>query len=560
MKTRRFKRIRWLLLLSLYPFVSHATNDPFANLCEGTGAFCPKVPETEQEITDLMIEITQQWLQAAVEQEIQAQTPTGDTGSGNPANPEPSGETTETPTDSNTTGSSSNPIPNPMPAPPPTQPTPLPIVKQPPQDQVPAVEKPVEQPKVSDNSSPQQPPSTDTPVAPTQPTDNKTEDKIPESNIEVSPPATTPDPVKPPVAPTPTEPTQTVTEDTTEITPSTVPVDNKDTCPLTSTLHVNCRADNQIFNNITIATGVSISQIQLRGQIVNNGMISNSTLLANSTLTGGKISGEFENFGTMQDIQFVGNRLNGGTLAGEIISRGELHNVHLAANAHIQGHSATPATLSGTIQGDPQQPALLEQVKIANGAHVSGVKFGAGVTLEPRAIVDLPEFNQSHQADKTGIVLDTTTKFSGGLSLGEPMNFVKALTITPDQTVKLRFNITPEVGHVGQRAQVLFVVGTEKLDASGACSAGTNVSYKVLLRLEQREVDLYAQPNIWIPQLVEQHDEDRLSETQIVFSYDDLWQSKQLSAATCHYFFVGYRLAQDNRIVFDTTPLLLKVK
>lgn len=551
MKTRRFKRIRWLLLLSLStPLVSHAANDSFANLCEGTGAQCPKLPKDEQGITDLMTQITQQWLLAAVEQEIQAQTPTEDTGSGSTENPEPDVETTD---------QGGSQIPNPMPAPPPTQPTSPPVVI----IQPPAVEKPVEEPKVSGNSSPQQPSSTGTSIAPTQPTDNKTEDKTPESNIEVSPPATTPDPVQPPVAPTPTEPTQTVTEDTTETTPSTVPiseVDNKDTCPPTPTLQVNCRADYQIFDNITVATGVSISQIQLRGQIVNEGMISNSTLLANSTLTGGKISGEFNNLGTVQNIHFVGKQLHGGTLAGEIVSKGELQNVHLAANAHIQGESTdTLATLSGTIQGDAQHPALLEYVKIAADAQVTGVKFGTGVMLDSKAIIDLPTFEHSWQVNKTGIMFDTTTKFSGGLSLSEPMNFVKELTIEPDQAVKLRFNITPEVGHIGQRAQVLFVVGTEKSDASGSCSAGTTVSYKVLLQLEQRDVDLYAQPNIWIPQLVERHDENQLPETHVVF-YDDLWQSKQLTAATCHYFFIGYRLAQDNTIVFDTTPLRLKVK
>jgi len=572
MNTQLLKRIRWLLVLPLaMPLVSHAANDAFSDqICAILPkAQCPKIPADEQGITNLMIEITKQWFQTAVAQEATTQVATTDPTSTTPTDTTPTNTTTDpTPSENPPTTT----YPNPMPAPPvvshpvapkpPEKPVDVAIVKQPEKPVTPAIIQPTPPTPPIPVSKPIEPslPTTKPPVEPAvPPVVDPNKDKLPTNPPAPGNPAS---PTKP-TEPEKPIPSETVAKPTvTPTSPTSTEGDKKaDLCPQTNTFAVNCVAYNQVFENITIENEVSVSQIQLRGQITNRGMISNSRLLTGGALEGGTISGEFQNFGTVQNTRFIGSVLQGGTLAGEIISKGELKNVRLAAGGHIQGESPDkPAILSGIIQGDAQQPALLEHVKIAAGTHITGVQFGADVILDPNAIVELPTFNHASQVNSKGEMLTTTAKFSGGLSRSEPMNFAKELTITSDQVVKLRFNITPEAAHNKQRAQLLFVIGKENLDKSGNCSAGTNVSYQVLLRSEQRDVDLYALPNVWVPQLVERHDEDTFWETNVVFSYDDLWQSKQLSEATCHYFFIGYRLAADSRIVFDTTPLILKVK
>jgi hypothetical protein len=549
MNTQLLKRIRWLLVLPLtMPLVSHAANDAFSDqLCAIPNVQCPKIPADEQGITDLMIGITKQWFQTAVAQEAEAQLP--DPKPEPVVIPDPKPVPNPNPIPDPKPVPNPNPIPDPKPVP---NPNPIPDPKPVPDP------NPIPDPKPVPNPNPIPDPK---PV----PNPNPIPDPKPVTNPNPIPdpkPVPNPNPIPDPKPVPNPNPIPDPKPPSTYIPTSPAEDDKKaDLCPQTNTFAVNCVAYNQVFENITIENEVSVSQIQLRGQITNRGMISNSRLLTGGALEGGTISGEFQNFGTVQNTRFIGSVLQGGTLAGEIISKGELKNVRLAAGGHIQGESPDkPAILSGIIQGDAQQPALLEHVKIAAGTHITGVQFGADVTLDPNAIVELPTFNHASQVNSKGEMLTTTAKFSGGLSRSEPMNFAKELTITSDQVVKLRFNITPEAAHNKQRAQLLFVIGKENLDKSGNCSAGTNVSYQVLLRSEQRDVDLYALPNVWVPQLVERHDEDTFWETNVVFSYDDLWQSKQLSEATCHYFFIGYRLAADSRIVFDTTPLILKVK
>jgi hypothetical protein len=265
----------------------------------------------------------------------------------------------------------------------------------------------------------------------------------------------------------------------------------------------------------------------------------------------------------MQDFHFVGHLLEGGTLSGNIVSKGEFRNVQLTANTTISGESSdTPAILSGVIRGDAQYPAYLENVRITAKTQISGVRFGKGTTLDPQAIIELPTFNQSHQVNFQGKVIETATKFSGGLSVGDSTDFVKTLTISGSEPVKLRANILPAPEHLKQRMQLLLVAGVAKLDEYGECEAGNNTSYYILLHSskQQRSLDLYQEPNIWIPQLVDIQDENEwLAEPAIVLKNDNLLENKVVSGAGCYYFFIGYRLSKDNTIVFDTTPLILKV-
>ncbi|MEZ5673165.1 MAG: polymer-forming cytoskeletal protein [Thiotrichaceae bacterium] len=586
MKTHLSKESNMAITFSthLFPVISHAAGDAFASLCDINleQIKCPPLPKDEQGITDLVADITRQFMQAAIEATQPPVTVAQEDTGINPPPPVTPPNAVEEPT---TPGNPFEPVPVP-----PVQPETV-VVKT---DTTPETLDPE---KSSVDPTPQPPTVAPTPVknedesSPTTPPVNVADKPInvneyvksePPSNVADKPidvkPDTTP-PTKdvstsktvanplnteiiPP--PPPSHPAVVPVE-----TPSvTLPVDSSNsnthtTCPQTKILTISCVADNQLLENITLDKDISVSQAQLRGTITNNGMISNATLWANSTLDGGKVSGTFTNLGTVQNIHFVGDKLQRGTLAGTIVSKGELADVTLAASAQIRGESRdAPAILSGKIQGDAAHPASLEHVKITANTQVTGVIFGANVTLDPQAILELPSFNHSSQVDNTGHLSATTATFSGGLSLSEPMNFTKTLTISSSQAVRLRVNIIPDAKHIGQRAQRLLVAGLGKQDKSGECTGGDNVSYKVLLRYQnQHNVDLYAEPTVWAPQLINRQEEDeKLAQQPLVFDDADLWESKKVTSMGCYYFFAGYRLAQNSTIVFDTTPLILNVK
>jgi hypothetical protein len=123
----------------------------------------------------------------------------------------------------------------------------------------------------------------------------------------------------------------------------------------------NLNAYEQILTDVTINAGNHISNVRLEGQIDNQGEISYSTLLPQSQLTGGILSGEFINFGTLTDIAFTGSLLTGGELAG---------NIMLVPNALIKNAKLAPATqieggqLQGRIIGDSTEPARLIELTV----------------------------------------------------------------------------------------------------------------------------------------------------------------------------------------------------
>ncbi|EDN72727.1 hypothetical protein BGS_0404 [Beggiatoa sp. SS] len=130
------------------------------------------------------------------------------------------------------------------------------------------------------------------------------------------------------------------------------------------------------LKNVTIDEKAQVSRVLLEGTIQNQGRIANATLQKDSHLIGGILSGEITNHGTIEDAKFYGKRLSGGTLAGTL-KNGKtaiIEAVVLAPNAHIiQGH------LQGNIQGDAEQPALLDNVTIGANAQVSNVMLDGDI-------------------------------------------------------------------------------------------------------------------------------------------------------------------------------------
>jgi len=543
-----FNRIIGLLFLAIFPVVSSALEEQgYETICAAPQKVmqCASLTSIQEGLGNILISAIEQHSQTAATIE-----PTSSSPAENSAKPSPATATT---------------IPNPLTFP--AQTTPVSVADNSAQ---PSIITPATginttpsavQPEIGTDSTVISTPAGNTPQSPP-PTNTSSETTSqPETTEKTTVPTAPVTTVSDAASTTPSQPTQPAEQTATVNEP--VSTNNDVTCSQNPIITVNCTGGNQLFKNITVAMGVSISQIRLQGKITNYGLISNGVLEENSLLTGGKITGEFKNLGKMQDFYFVGHLLQNGTLSGNIVSKGEFKNVQLAANTTISGESSdTPAILSGVIRGDAQYPAYLENVRITAKTQISGVRFGKGTTLDPQAVIELPTFNQSHQVNSQGKIIETATKFSGGLSIGDSIDFVKTLTLSGSEPVKLRANIIPATEHLKQRTQLLLVAGVAKLDEHGECEEENNTSYYILLRSSKqpRSLDLYREPNIWIPQLVEvQEENELLTEPATVLKDDNLLENKVISGAGCYYFFIGYRLAQDNTIIFDTTPLLLKV-
>ncbi|MDY6991959.1 MAG: hypothetical protein SVR94_05050, partial [Pseudomonadota bacterium] len=151
-------------------------------------------------------------------------------------------------------------------------------------------------------------------------------------------------------------------------------------CPTTGFINWVCRNDGQTMSDVYLGRRAAIAGGSLKGTIDNHGLVSQVTLKADAVLIGGKLSGYIVNQGWLESFEFVGAALNGGTLAGHIINNsrigGVLRNVNLAAHTQVRG-----GYLAGTIQGDAQAPALLEQLSIKAGSTVSHVIIGSGVNI-----------------------------------------------------------------------------------------------------------------------------------------------------------------------------------
>ncbi len=136
--------------------------------------------------------------------------------------------------------------------------------------------------------------------------------------------------------------------------------------------------DDVKLTDITIGKDGRVSNVELEGTITNNGVVSNATIKPNASLSGGIVTGDITNQGTMSDFKFSGEQLDGGTLSGTITNSngGTIKNVQLKTNAHISG-----GKIGGKIIGDIEAPALLENLKVQAGCELSGVIIGDNVQL-----------------------------------------------------------------------------------------------------------------------------------------------------------------------------------
>ncbi|BAP54880.1 hypothetical protein THII_0583 [Thioploca ingrica] len=137
------------------------------------------------------------------------------------------------------------------------------------------------------------------------------------------------------------------------------------------------QANGKVFKDITIAPTGVLTDAVLTGTITNLGQISTATLSTESTLTGGSISGQFTNQGTVKNVQLNNATLTGGLLAGQITNtQSIIQEVTLAPNTVIEG-----GQLQGQIKGDAHYPAILNNVQIASGSYLENVILGENVQV-----------------------------------------------------------------------------------------------------------------------------------------------------------------------------------
>ncbi|HEC84869.1 MAG TPA: hypothetical protein ENI48_06455, partial [Thioploca sp.] len=106
---------------------------------------------------------------------------------------------------------------------------------------------------------------------------------------------------------------------------------------------------NGVYNNtggtvtedFTVEGDGSVSNLVIKGKVINHGMMSNVTIEEGAELIGGKLSGYITNHGLVRDFEFVGATLTGGTLSGHIDNNsqvgGRFIDVTLLADTVIEG-------------------------------------------------------------------------------------------------------------------------------------------------------------------------------------------------------------------------------
>ena len=147
-----------------------------------------------------------------------------------------------------------------------------------------------------------------------------------------------------------------------------------------SLVNLVCNLEGQTKRDITVGETGNLSDVVLEGTIRNQGRISNATLQPDSILTGGFLSGDINNNGTISNIEFIGSKLEGGFLSGIINNSspigGVINNVFLAPNTRIKG-----GKVAGSLIGNFNAPARLENLTVSAGSCLENVTLGNNVQL-----------------------------------------------------------------------------------------------------------------------------------------------------------------------------------
>ncbi len=238
-------------------------------------------------------------------------------------------------------------------------------------------------------------------------------------------------------------------------------------------IHGTCRfKEKQTLTNVTIGETGHVANAAFDGNIENHGWIYNSLFLFSAKLVGGILSGDIENEGILKDFIFVGWSLTGGTLGGRVINDsdvgGYFQDVHLDAGAHITG-----GILRGKIVGKAENRAYLEFVTIKSGSHLENVilensvigqdvQLGGNVELInvvfPKT---LPSLESAIAVNPSGKLADSSTAFSGGISLNGSsyQSSAKPNLFVP---IDILGHMTIDINDIDKVADILVVIHAVK--------------------------------------------------------------------------------------------------
>jgi len=176
------------------------------------------------------------------------------------------------------------------------------------------------------------------------------------------------------------------------------------------------------------------------GHAINRGWISDSVFKKGTHLTGGVYTGIIINEGILENFEFRGRYIQGGILAGLIYNNSDdgcFGNATLAAGTRIIGGKICS---NSNITGDPNNPALLENVHILPYSHLKNVILGKNVTVDPTAVIETVQALP---------ILETNPnmgqEFAGGIAVNENSFVLSAQQHLQDSvTIRGRMTVNPE--------------------------------------------------------------------------------------------------------------------
>jgi len=220
--------------------------------------------------------------------------------------------------------------------------------------------------------------------------------------------------------------------------------------PTTGTIGETRQYSGQTITNAMIETDVSISNVQLAGEIENQGLVSNATVLPDATFTGGQMSGYITNQGTIVDIDFVGAEIVGGqlsgkitvnsdsrtgllgvlinvtilpdttviggTLSGEIENQGLLSNIRTRSNARVRG---------GILHGRIENKGLLQDVALAEGTRIQGGKLAGKIRGYEHDKAFIQEADILEGTTLEYVIIGVGTHLANDVEIGEGVVFEK---------------------------------------------------------------------------------------------------------------------------------------
>jgi len=243
--------------------------------------------------------------------------------------------------------------------------------------------------------------------------------------------------------------------------------------PTTGSINQTGNYNGQTVTDAVIESDTSIANVKLAGDITNQGLLSNATILPGATLTGGTLTGYVDNQGTIADTQFVGATLSGGNLEGEITVTGDpdkglgiLKAVTVLPNAIVTGGAVSGdilnhGTLSditvnsdaivtgGRVQGTIDNSGLLQNIILGEDTYIKGGELTDIVAGNANDIA-LIENATIHDADLSYVQISEGTQLGPNVVIGSGVIFASNALI-PEGT-DLSLTLVSEFDEAGSFA------------------------------------------------------------------------------------------------------------